>query len=288
VPLEYYRDMTLDPDDPRPPYLPVASSLRAGILTRQFTPGEKLPSGTALASHYGVARMTVQQAVRLLRDEGLVVSRTGSGVFVRERTERPVGLRPHIERAFEARDVTLDFFGFSGETLQGAMQEPLDQIRSGRHTPRSISVRALVPDGEKPWTLPCDAKTREDDPAFRGRSQGIMRRHMEPLVHSIIEIGELGLVESATAEVRSQPAAPLFKLYIINGHEAFHGFYPVREHAVKIEGSAHKVFDLMGKDTTLFHHEATDDPEAVGSQFVSQATTWFESIWTNISTEIQL
>jgi len=280
--------MSLDADDPRPPYLQVASSLRAGILTRQFTPGEKLPSGTALATHYGVARMTVQQAVRLLRDEGLVVSRAGSGVFVRERTERPVGLRPHIDRAFEAEDVTLDFFGFSGETLHGAMQEPLDKIRAGRHTPRSISIRALVPDGDKPWTLPCDAKTGEDDPVFRARMHGIMRRHMEPLVQSVTEIGELGLVESATAEVRSQPAAPLFKLYIINRREAFQGFYPVREHAMKIEGSSHKVFDLIGKDTTLFHHEATQDPEAVGSQFVSEAITWFESIWTNISNEVIL
>ncbi|MHB1472440.1 MAG: hypothetical protein ACYDDU_02260 [Dermatophilaceae bacterium] len=41
-----------------------------------------------------------------------------------EAVELPVGLRPHIKRAFEAEDVTLDFFGFSGETLQGAMQEP--------------------------------------------------------------------------------------------------------------------------------------------------------------------
>lgn len=280
--------MTLDPDDPRPPYLQVASSLRAGILTRRFTPGEKLPSGTALAEHYGVARMTVQQAVRLLRDEGLVISRSGSGVFVRERTERPIGLRPHIERAFAAEHVTLDFFGFSGETLQGAMQEPLDKVRAGRHTPASIRVRALVPDGEKPWALPCDVKTWEDDPAFRARSHGIMRRHMEPLVHSVNELAELGLVGTATAEVRSQPASPLFKLYIINGREAFHGFYPVRRHAVKIEGSTHNVFDLMGKDTTLFHQEASDDPEGLGSQFVSQATTWFESIWTNISNEVNL
>jgi DNA-binding transcriptional regulator YhcF (GntR family) len=280
--------MTLDRDDPRPPYMQVASSLRAGILTRRFTPGEKLPSGTALAEHYGVARMTIQQAIRLLRDEGLVVSRTGSGVFVRERTERPIGLRPHIERAFDAEHVTLDFFGFSGETLQGAMQEPLDKVRAGRHTPRSIRVRALVPDGEKPWTLPCDVKTGEDDPAFRARVHGIMRRHMETLVHSINGLAELGLVESATAEVRSQPAAPLFKLYIVNGREAFHGFYPVRRHAVKIEGSTHNVFDLMGKDTTLFHQEASEDSEALGSQFVGQATTWFESIWTNISSEVTL
>jgi DNA-binding GntR family transcriptional regulator len=30
--------------------------------------------------------MTVQQAMRVLREEGLIVSRQGSGVFVRERT----------------------------------------------------------------------------------------------------------------------------------------------------------------------------------------------------------
>jgi len=278
--------LRLDPRDDAPLFVQLANTLRIAVVRGDAGPGERLPSARALAESLDINVHTVLHAYQELRDEGLVVSRTGSGVFVRERTERPVGLRPHIERAFEAQDVTLDFFGFSGETLQGAMQEPLDQIRSGRHTPRSITVRALVPDAERPWTLPCDVKTREDDPDFRARSQRIMRRHMEPLVHSVTEIAELGLVESATARVRSQPAPPLFKLYIINGREAFHGFYPVREHVVKIEGSTHKVFDLMGKDTTLFHHEASEDPEAVGSQFVSQATAWFESIWTNISTEI--
>src|SRR3982074_79680 len=104
----------LDLDDPRPPYQQVANTLRAAILTRKFRPGEKLPSGPELSKRYGVARMTIQQAIRLLRDEGLVVSRQGSGVFVRERTERPIGLRPHLERAFEESDVTVDFAGFSG------------------------------------------------------------------------------------------------------------------------------------------------------------------------------
>ena len=108
-------------------------------------------------------------------------------------------------------------------------------------------------------------------------------------MHSVTELAELGLVQSATAEVRSQPSSPLFKLYIINGHEAFHGFHPGREHAVDIAGDTHSVFDLMGKDTPLFHQEATDDPEAVGSQFVNQANTWFDSFWTNnSSTEANL
>src|SRR6266511_3605145 len=159
--------MSLDPDDPRPPYQQVANALRAAILTKKYAPGDQLPSGHELSKTYGVARMTIQQAIRLLRDEGLVISRQGSGVFVRARTERPVGLRPHIERAFEEPQVTIDFAGFSGETLHGALQEPLDQIRVGRHVPESIRIRALVPDPSTPWTLPCRVEDQADDPQCR-------------------------------------------------------------------------------------------------------------------------
>ena len=77
--------MTLDPDDPRPPYMQIANALRAAILTKQLAPGDQLPSGNELAKRYSVARMTVQQALRVLRDEGLIVTRQGSGVFVRGR-----------------------------------------------------------------------------------------------------------------------------------------------------------------------------------------------------------
>ena len=86
--------MSLDPDDPRPPYQQVANALRAAILTRKLMPGEQLPSGSELAERYGVARATVQQAIRVLRADGLIVSRQGSGVFVRERTDPSRGPSP--------------------------------------------------------------------------------------------------------------------------------------------------------------------------------------------------
>ena len=278
--------MTLDPDDPRPAYVQVASSLRAGILTRQYGPGEKLPSGSALAQQYGVARMTIQQAIRILRDEGLITSRAGSGVFARANPEPPVGLHSQLERAFDAEDVTLDFFGISGQALQEAIREPLDKIRTGRHHPRSIRIRALVPEGQKPRTPPPGGKAREDDPDSRTDSHSVFEHYLESLLRSVTELAELGLVQSATAEVRSQPAAPLFKLYIINGREAFQGFDPMGEHPVNTERSNNTDGEPMSKDTPLFHQEATDDPEAVGSQYVNQATTWFDSIWTNNGTEV--
>jgi DNA-binding transcriptional regulator YhcF (GntR family) len=286
--LGYSDCMSLDPDDPRPPYQQVAHALRAAILTRKFEPGEKLPSLNELAERYGVARMTVQQAMRLLREESLIVSRQGSGVFVRERTERPVGLRPHIERAFERDAVTLDFAGFSGETLHGGLQEPLDKIRVGRLRPTSIRVRALLPDPSAPWALPCNTADMADDPAFRERSGGLMLRHMGAVVDSVRELAELELVQEASAEVRVHRAAPLFKLYILNGDEAFFGFYPVREHKVTIKGEAHAVYDLMGKDAILFHHAASADDTSTGTQYVEQAQLWFDSMWQTVARQTEL
>jgi DNA-binding transcriptional regulator YhcF (GntR family) len=276
--------MALDPDDPRPPYQQVANSLRAAILTRRFTPGEKLPSQGDLASHYGVARMTIQQALRVLREEGLIISRAGSGVYVRERTERPVGLRPHVEAAFAEDDVRIDFCGYTAETLHGVLQEPLDKIRAGRLRPDSVQVRMLLVDLSQPTALPSRAGEQPgDDPVVRLRMAKIAERHSVAVVESVRELGELGLVQNATAEIRVQTAAPMFKVYLVNGQDLFFGFYPVTEHTVSIEDQKMQTFDPMGKDTVLFHHAADGDPDSVDTQYVVEAAKWFDSVWNTIA-----
>jgi hypothetical protein len=88
--------------------------------------------------HVRRARMTVQQALRILRDEGLTVSRPGSGVFVREKTARAVSLPRQAERAFKAEDVRIDFIGSTSKTPHAAPADLLDKIRSGRLNPSSV------------------------------------------------------------------------------------------------------------------------------------------------------
>jgi DNA-binding transcriptional regulator YhcF (GntR family) len=277
--------MTLDPDDPRPPYVQVANSLRAAILTKKFAPGEKIPSGNELAKHYGVSRMTVQQGLRILKDEHLIVSRHGSGVYVRERTEKSVGLRPYVERAFEHPKVAVDFAGLTGETLHGAVQEPLDKIRSGRLTPESVTIRVLVPDTSQPWVLPARVEDQHDEPAFRQRNEERFIRHVGAMADTVRELGELGLVADASVQVRVHTLTPLFKLYLLNNEDMFFGFYPIQLRTITFADGPVEIYDLGGKDAVLFHHSATDETDDAGTQHVTQARAWFDSIWTTIAHE---
>jgi DNA-binding GntR family transcriptional regulator len=81
--------MRLDPGDARPIYRQVADHLRQAITSGAYAPGEKLPSGRELAREYGIAPMTVSSALKVLRDEGLIGSLQGSGVYVLQPGQRP-------------------------------------------------------------------------------------------------------------------------------------------------------------------------------------------------------
>lgn len=278
--------MSLDPDDPRPPYQQVASSLRASILTGQFAPGEKLPSQAQLSASYGVARMTIQQALRILKDEGLTYSRQGSGVFARERTSKPVGLRPHIEAAMETGEVALDFAGYTAETLSGVLAEPLDKIRSGRLAPHSVRLRLLLPDLDAPLPVPSASSGQESDNiAVRQRMRGIAQRSIQTIAEAVRELADLGLIQSGSVEIRTFANSPAFKTYIVNGTDVFFAFYPVTARTVRIGEESHPILDAMGKDAALFQYTDDGDPASMGAQFVHETRHWFESTWEHLGVE---
>ena len=76
------RMAAVNPNDPRPPYVQIADDLRRAITSGELKPRDRLESGRDLAKRYGVAPMTVNSAISALRDEGLLTSWQGRGVFV--------------------------------------------------------------------------------------------------------------------------------------------------------------------------------------------------------------
>ncbi|MCR4398032.1 MAG: GntR family transcriptional regulator [Firmicutes bacterium] len=71
-------------------YARVAEYIRKKVAEGEYPRGERLPSETDLASKLGVSRATLREALRLLEDEGLVMSRRGAGSFVRPESRRIV------------------------------------------------------------------------------------------------------------------------------------------------------------------------------------------------------
>ncbi|MEV7003321.1 GntR family transcriptional regulator [Streptomyces sp. NPDC093982] len=74
--------MPNNPSPQRPKYQRIADDLRAAIETGQYGPGDRLPGETALAQQYEVATLTARQALKILRTEGLVETKRGSGARV--------------------------------------------------------------------------------------------------------------------------------------------------------------------------------------------------------------
>jgi GntR family transcriptional regulator len=75
--------VTINPGAAEFPHRQIAAELRQRIRRGDWAAGEKLPSIPAIAEMYGVAKQTVQRTIDQLRIEGLLITKPGSGTYVR-------------------------------------------------------------------------------------------------------------------------------------------------------------------------------------------------------------
>lgn len=139
-----------------PKYQRVADELRARIEAGEFT-GRRLPPERELAAHYGLAQGTMRQALGVLRDEGVIASRVGSGWYVLE--WRPI-IRNGIKRLLAEQ------WG-SGKSIWDV----------------DVDGRDLVPDGVQIEQLPAQL----DVATALGVDEGdlVWRRHRRYLVDGV-------------------------------------------------------------------------------------------------------
>lgn len=75
--------MTVDHLDPTPLWKQLAAVLRQMIQSGELKPRAPLPSESQLQQQYEVSRGTIRKALDQLREDGLVVTITGRGTFVK-------------------------------------------------------------------------------------------------------------------------------------------------------------------------------------------------------------
>jgi GntR family transcriptional regulator len=107
-------------------YTRIAEDLRGKIASRDIKPGGQLPSELELRDRYKASRNTVLDAIKKLKDEGLVETRPGQGWFARVR------IVPF--------DNSLDW----GDSA--AVEEAKARGRTPRVTPPTVSLQSAPPE----------------------------------------------------------------------------------------------------------------------------------------------
>lgn len=88
--------------DSRPLYARAVDALYELLGTGVYEPGSSLPSEAALATHFGVSRSTIREALGQLEKDGLIIRRQGAGTFVAPRSSQLTG---GLERLASFRSV---------------------------------------------------------------------------------------------------------------------------------------------------------------------------------------
>jgi GntR family transcriptional regulator len=132
-----------------PRYLQVASVLRRRIRDGRWAVGDKIATLEELEREFGVARVTVRQAIDLLQTEGLVKSFQGRGTFV---TKTPANDR-WIQLATDWDSLIAPIRNSVVHLLPGADEPPRIESADGTPAADYVFLRSVQKQAGRPYAF---------------------------------------------------------------------------------------------------------------------------------------
>lgn len=128
-----------------PRYVEIYNALRTNILAGVYPPGSQFPTEYAVMSQYGASRTTVRNALRLLQEDGMIVSKRGSGTTVAPLNDvNPFG----YSRLTEVQDVNF-CFTTSSPWEETASPAVLDTVLA----PANVAGELEIPTGTEVYRV---------------------------------------------------------------------------------------------------------------------------------------
>lgn len=185
----------------------ILATLQSRIADSTYRPGFHLPPQRALAEEFAVSREMIVRVLEVLKGEGWIESRQGSGsravvtppIHVASALRVPqtrVALGPFIARAFAQAVVALDVFTLASESLDPQFWVQVEAIFSGAlNAPESITLRLLLPSASTKLPYPRAIRSAERavgngelDRLLQDRLRKITRRHTSSLCDALRDL----------------------------------------------------------------------------------------------------
>lgn len=143
----------------RPSYARIKEYLLSEIESGAYVAGDRIPAENALATQFGVSRMTANKAIRDLVQKGLLIRRVGSGTFVNQRKSE--------SSLFDIRNIADEI-----------------HLRGGEHSSQIIALKEVAASEEVAVFLGVKTGTRVFYSEIVHRENGVAiqleRRHVNP------------------------------------------------------------------------------------------------------------
>jgi len=199
-------------DNAIPRYVQIADLLRRRIARGVWKNGEKVPSLEALMAEFGVARVTLRQAVDVLAREGLVSPQRGKGTFVTGTPARRQWQREWqtvhasvdaLAQAFQdtrPRIVTID------ESISDAPLRPEDGVPAGRY----VYMRRVHSEKDEPY---CVIEIYIDEAIFRTDPERYSSEAVVPLLAALPQGGITQARQVLTIGIADMEVARLLDMH---------------------------------------------------------------------------
>ncbi|MEV7868850.1 GntR family transcriptional regulator [Streptomyces sp. NPDC088124] len=306
----------------------VAEALRARIESGELGAGQALPTQKNLVAEFGVQRGVIRQALRRLREDGLLTEVTRGApprIADRAATERAaarraaaggdeapqetmVALRPRIMAAFEAEHVRIDALCLTAESLSAALGEQRLRVRdraalsaeAGAEAgsgmpgagalPATVTVRVLLPNRDIDLAFPRSvaATGTHPDESDLVHQRWLQQRNAHGTVLSDHLMGMRSAGIDVDVRFKALPFTPPVKLYVLNGSEALFAYYKVTVRETEIHRTSVEMYDALGDRSTLFSFGSGELRAQRDNAFVAESGAWFDALWETIATDLAL
>lgn len=190
-----------------PLYLQVASVMRQRIESGHWSEGDKISTIEELEAEFKVARITVRQALDLLRDDGLVESIRGKGTFIsgRPKEKHWFNLANDLESVIESvRDNVIKVVSIDEQAAP-----PLLQAGEGVLAPDYVQLRSVQFSRGEPFAV---ANLRLSRAIYARDRRTFNRKPALPRIMEMPDVDVAHALQTVTIGVADPETASLLRV----------------------------------------------------------------------------
>lgn len=226
-------------------YQQVADDIERLILDGTLVPGSRLPSEQEMADEYGVSRNVIREALKRLKEHGLVYIRTGSGTYVSKPSTKPVSDALHRLLRHSDTAITIAHFYEIRRMLEPesarlaaerADQEDIEAIQD------AYAAMERNPDDSEAWS---QADLQFHLAVTTAAHNPLIQSILNPLTEPLREVIEVGLSEPSGAQAGL--AAHLKILEAIQDHDPEIAYQAMLDHLLDSEKRLSKIGFQLGE-----------------------------------------